>query len=275
MKYTILINQLQISKAGLVEATDLIDWAIVDYISKFSSSPFARKLDGHTWINLKTLISEMPLLGLNSKQALSRRIAKHRELNIISCIYDDKTRMYAKLTSLGYSCIESDGFPVNPELTGCQRGVDGGVNTELTGCQSSVDINQTSNTKPLVNKPEEKKDPFHAEKIKYGVDKAFITQILVHRRDIGSKRPTPKAMSLILLGMKRTVQQGLMPSMEACLNHLVTETTWQGFKPEYLANTKKQNSRVTPADQGGSIAATHERMKKINWGGTPDDNKRI
>ena len=126
---------------------------------------------------------------------------------------------------------------------------------------------------PATVKP--KVPPFFDEMAKYGVDQNFIDQILKHRRDIRSKKPTPKAMNLILLGMIRTVQQGLMPSMEACLNHLVTETTWQGFKPEYLANTKKQNSRATPADQGGSIAATHERMKRINWGGTPDDNKRI
>lgn len=154
MKYTILINQKQVCDAGLEDETDLVDWAMIDYMAKFYASPKSRKLDDHVWINLKTMISEMPLLGLKSKQALSRRISKQRDLDLITCIYDGAGRMYARITPRCYACIESDQG-VNYELTGCQSSVNGGVNSELTGCQRGVDIKQTSNTLPVINKPEE------------------------------------------------------------------------------------------------------------------------
>lgn len=148
MKYTILIPQKQVVDAGLHESTDLIDWAIIDYISRFYLSPNAKRYQDHVWINLKTLSSEMPMLGLKTKQAVSKRIVKLRELGLITCVYDEFTRMYAKITEVCYQvAFISEG--VNQNMTGCQRNDDGGVNQNMTGCQPEHDINQTINTKPL------------------------------------------------------------------------------------------------------------------------------
>jgi hypothetical protein len=142
MKYTILINQKRIAENGLIGSTDLVDWAIIDYISRFHLAPDAVRFDDHVWINIKTLMNEMPLLGLSSKQAVSRRLKKLRDLNLISTRYGADHRMYAKITSKCYRCVESDS--VNSELTGCQFWVNGGVNPK-------VNIHQTTNNQTSIN----------------------------------------------------------------------------------------------------------------------------
>ena len=201
----------------------------------------------------------------------------------------------SELSSIGYLKKEDHGvYAVNPWYFGRgdwqkilndrHSGIKGIKFTTLftnSGMEHSAESmiegeegNEEEGKKPPA-KVEPKPNPFSDEMNKHGVDESFIDQILKHRREIGSKRPTPKAMNLILLGMIRAVQQGLMPSMDDCLEYLVNETTWQSFKPEWIKNTKPQSRGVTPDDQGGDISATHERMKKINWGGTTDDNQRI
>jgi hypothetical protein len=96
MKYTILINQAHVFNAGLHTSTDLIDWAILDYIKAWQVNPKAARLDDHVWINYNHLIKEMPLLGLNSKGAVSNRIAKLRDLNLIGSVQDDFGRLFIK-----------------------------------------------------------------------------------------------------------------------------------------------------------------------------------
>jgi hypothetical protein len=96
MKYTILINQAHVFNAGLHTSTDLIDWAILDYINAWQANPKAARLDDHVWINYRHLIKEMPLLGLNSKGAVSNRISKLRHLNLIKSVEDDFGRLFIK-----------------------------------------------------------------------------------------------------------------------------------------------------------------------------------
>ena len=76
MKYSILINQFGIVSAGLSDSTDLIDWALLDYVAGWQLNPSATVLDGHIWINYQHLSSEMPMLGLTTKSAVSKRIKK-------------------------------------------------------------------------------------------------------------------------------------------------------------------------------------------------------
>ena len=199
MKYTILINQKQVVDAGFVDSTDLVDWAIIDYISKLYASPKTKRLDDHAWVNLKHMIAEMPLLGLKSKQALSRRLVKQRDLGLITSVYDQQGRMYARITERCYSCMESDES-VNPELTGCQRGVDGGVNSELTGCQRGVDIKQTINNKPLVIKKKEGSKKLTDEEMISGCDLKSVPVELVktfadyRRKDINKPYQTVRGV---------------------------------------------------------------------------------
>ena len=105
---------------------------------------------------------------------------------------------------------------------------------------------------PATVKP--KAPPFFDEMTKYGVDQNFIDQILKHRRDIRSKKPTPKAMNLILKGMWLTVDNGILPNLEACLNHYVNETTWQGFKPDYFNGKNNGQPNHAKRDTANQLA---------------------
>ena len=95
-------------------------------------------------------------------------------------------------------------------------------------------------------------NPFSEQMEKYGVDQAFIDEILKHRREIKSRKPTPKAMNLILKNMVACVEQRLMPSMNDALNYLVNETVWQTLKPEYLS--KKQGNNHDKPDIANQLA---------------------
>jgi len=76
MKYNININQLVLAETEL----DLIDAAILDYLITFCNSKNEkiekRRVDGLTPVDYDHLISEMPLLKINSRGALTPRIKK-------------------------------------------------------------------------------------------------------------------------------------------------------------------------------------------------------
>ena len=134
MKYTILINQAGIADAGYADGrTDLTDWAIIEYIHAWQANPKATVRDGLVWVNYKHLIAEMPLLGLNTKQAVSNRIAKLRELGLIQIDHDSDKRTYAGLTGAVHGIInfKSDRQPnmqgVNSGVQGIHENGQGGV----------------------------------------------------------------------------------------------------------------------------------------------------
>lgn len=106
MKYTILINQAHVFNAGLHTQTDLVDWAILDYINGWQGNPKASKLQDYVWINYQYLINEMPLLGLNSKSAVSNRIAKLKSLNLLEAISDDFGRVFLKTSQFFFSITQ-------------------------------------------------------------------------------------------------------------------------------------------------------------------------
>ena len=103
MKYSININQAGIADAGFADKTDIIDWAIVDYIFGWQNNPKATKIGALSWISYKHLIDEMPLLGLKTKQAVSARIAKLKLLGLISVEYDKDKRLYAGLSEAAHN----------------------------------------------------------------------------------------------------------------------------------------------------------------------------
>ena len=80
MKYNININQLVLSETSL----DVIDGAILDYLVFYCSSK-NKKIEKYrvikdgfvwTWINLKTLLEDMPLIRIKTISSLSVRIKK-------------------------------------------------------------------------------------------------------------------------------------------------------------------------------------------------------
>ena len=87
MKWQISINQVGAYEHGFLGKTDLIDWAIIDYIQSWQSNPSAKRVGEKVWINYKQLISEMPFLGLNTKSSVSNRVKKLSELKLLNLCF--------------------------------------------------------------------------------------------------------------------------------------------------------------------------------------------
>lgn len=102
MKYTITINQHAIFVNGLVNKTDIIDWAIVDYLKDFALYKKARKIvhknEEYIWLNYKHLLVNMPLLNINSKSAITKRINRLKNLGLIKTIQNKDNTLYYTFT---------------------------------------------------------------------------------------------------------------------------------------------------------------------------------
>jgi hypothetical protein len=116
MKYTILINQAGIVDAGFHTKTDVIDWCLLDYIFSWEANKKVARRDGKVWINYKHLISEMPLLGLNTKGAIANRIKKLRELGLLETLQDEgDKRLYVLTTAIYYDITQFRGVHQNEQ----------------------------------------------------------------------------------------------------------------------------------------------------------------
>ena len=105
MKYSILINQLAVVNNDLHDDTDLIDWALMDYIQQWITHPKAQKLGDKVWINYKHILTEMPLLGLKAKSSISNRVHKLESLGLIETEKDDSFRLFVKMTNKAHQVI--------------------------------------------------------------------------------------------------------------------------------------------------------------------------
>jgi hypothetical protein len=120
MKYFILINQLGIVESGLHTKTDMIDWAIIDYLQQWYFAERKKAIfntddnNHYVWVNYNHLIQEMPLLGIKDKDAITMRFKKLKKLNLIKTIQTKDNSLYFVLTP---ECIEIIGFKsVNKSL---------------------------------------------------------------------------------------------------------------------------------------------------------------
>lgn len=101
MKFSTTINHAGIASIQMHGKTDLVDWCLLDYIANFESCDKAKKIGEKVWINFKHLISEMPMLGLNSKSAVSNRIKKLRVLGLLETSQDlTDQKLYAQTSEL-------------------------------------------------------------------------------------------------------------------------------------------------------------------------------
>lgn len=105
MKYQIVINQGGIVAAGLDDKTDLNDWAILNHIYAWQANTKATRLGDKVWISYANIISELPLLGLKSKAAISKRISDLKELGLLETELAPDGRLFAKTTEL-YESIQ-------------------------------------------------------------------------------------------------------------------------------------------------------------------------
>lgn len=158
MKFTILINQHAIDQKGLTDSTDLIDWAIMDYIQKWLTSPKAQRMGRKVWINYKHIIKEMPLLGLKAKSSISNRITKLTELGLLSTEKDDSCRLFADLTELAHEIISFHGG--SQDCTGVPEN-ERGVHSEERGVpnqERGVPENEHSTNQHTTNQQIQEKE---------------------------------------------------------------------------------------------------------------------
>ena len=113
MKYTIAaVNQIGIANAGLADGdTDLVDWAIIDYIQTWAGNPRSTRRGDLVWISYKHLIREMPLLGLRTKQSVSKRITNLAKIGLLRLEHDQDGRVFAGLTN---KCHDAVNFSTTP-----------------------------------------------------------------------------------------------------------------------------------------------------------------
>jgi hypothetical protein len=150
MKYTALLNLAGIDDAGLSDKTDVVDWVLIEYVADWYTAPNVTRRGDKVWINYKHLISELPLLGLKTKSAVSRRFTNLAGLGLLNIERDDEGRLYAAIgqAALDARCFRSTRLPESTGVYQNERGVDknerGGVyqNQHSLGNQISLD-NQT------------------------------------------------------------------------------------------------------------------------------------
>lgn len=105
MKYQIVVNQAGVVSAGLHLKTDLVDWAILAHVYAWQANSRATRKDDKVWISYTNIMTELPLLGLNSKGAVSRRIRDLKELGLIEVEQVEDGRLFVKTTDL-YESIQ-------------------------------------------------------------------------------------------------------------------------------------------------------------------------
>lgn len=88
MKYTIVVNQRTVADVNETiedknKKLDLVDCAILEWIIQICNSKDARVCNSReadmTWISYQKIIDDMPLLGITTKGAMTRRLAKLRD----------------------------------------------------------------------------------------------------------------------------------------------------------------------------------------------------
>lgn len=99
MHFSIFIDQAAIAQAGLVESTDMIDWAIVNYLQAWWKSSGARTLRSegvtYSWINFRNALGENPVWKIKTKSSLSKRLTDLESLGILKLFRAPDRSLYA------------------------------------------------------------------------------------------------------------------------------------------------------------------------------------
>jgi hypothetical protein len=181
MKYSININQGSIADHGLSGKTDLTDWAIVDYIKDWQANPKAERYEQMIWFNFSQFIKEMPLLGISSKGAVSKRIKKLFDLGLIDVFQEKNSRVFIELTQFcvdvimfkGSSKSVQKGFPQETGVSQSERGVsqsERGVSDRKHSIEHHLTAHQNKNKEKPAGKSTETWNAYSRAYLKrYGV----------------------------------------------------------------------------------------------------------
>lgn len=159
MKYTFTINQAAAVELGDVS---LVECAIIEWIRDMCVSQNPRiashRVKGHTWISYQYAIDDMPLLGLNSKEAFRYHIQGLLQKGYITA-HRENQKIYVKPTPkmerLFYS-PEPAGNRQN-NLTAPSKPLDGSGQRRTAVNRQNVLTNSYSDTKTQGNDPKEGK----------------------------------------------------------------------------------------------------------------------
>lgn len=122
MKYTILINQKV--WADKVKNLDIIDLSIFDYLITFSNSRKCSKISDagkdYFWFAWKKISDDMPLLNLNTRQAVFNRTEKLVNAGLLKRHKDNKAmqKSYYHFTDLAYEYYDD---AVNNGVQACKQ----------------------------------------------------------------------------------------------------------------------------------------------------------
>lgn len=154
MKYNININQVAAVELGDI---DLIDVCIIDWLRDIcvsqSQKIVSKRHKGYTWISYQHAIDDMPLLGLNSREAFRKRLVGLIEKGYFTCLKVEQ-KVYVKPSTT----VDSLYFNRQPQLTVPSTHVDSS-HKRLTGVNRQPQLtNPNPYTKSLekpLNKIEE------------------------------------------------------------------------------------------------------------------------
>lgn len=102
MKYTININQFALFNAGLYGKVDYSDIAILEYLKDFvyykDHKAIRIKDNEYIWLNYNHLIDSLPFAYFKTKAAVSKRITKLQNLELISTYRAKDNTLYYTFT---------------------------------------------------------------------------------------------------------------------------------------------------------------------------------
>lgn len=240
MKYTITINQAGIADAGYAGKTDITDWAIVEYIFSWHGSPKAIKREDFVWINYLHLAENMPLLGLNSKQAVSKRILKLAKLALLEVHHETDGRVFVRLSAACHAVINFREKKPEPGAT-----VDHGQ-PQLTAPSTTVDtpVNHGGHSlgdHGLVDHGLGKDTRFRSPACPDGVSQSVWMDFQAVRK--AKRSPvTETAMQAI---RREAAKAGI--TLEQALTVCI-ERGWQGFRAEWHAAQGMHNSQAAQSN---------------------------
>lgn len=171
MYYSININQIAIAIHNKAQETlklDLIDGAIMEYLQKQTTSKFAKKnfiiKDNEIYYLLcyENIITQLPLLNIETKDAIGRRIKKLKESHIIKHFVDrqNNNKVYFNTTELFETFFSYDQTDLKPNphgfktesLTDLKPNQDNNINdNNINYTITTIEKQENCNTKELAS----------------------------------------------------------------------------------------------------------------------------
>ena len=169
MKYNLMICQIGLAEADLLEKVDLVDAVILDYLHCWSVSSKRKTAsqDGeeYFWVNFNHLLEELPILGIKEKSRISERFKKFRALGLLKSFQFKDNTLYVRLLC---------GDIFFQKKRGVLRQTEQGVTPSVTGGVTPDGTAQASNQFKPQTKSNKEEVEYDAQKIKLLIPEQLI-----------------------------------------------------------------------------------------------------